>query len=113
MLVAALDSPAAERLLVAALDSPAAERLLVRVLESSLIDEAVQRLLEGEELWLVVERDRAEPRGDGGDHEAEHRLRRPGRGRGARPVAQRRRLAGARREACAQASPAGPPPEAP
>ena len=40
---------------IAALDSPAMERLVAHAIDSRLVDETVAQLLESEDLWVVVE----------------------------------------------------------
>ena len=44
-----------EQIVAAAVDTPAARRLVAHVIESGVVDEAVARLLESEELWILVD----------------------------------------------------------
>jgi hypothetical protein len=41
--------------LQAAIDTPAARRLVAHVIDSGVVDEAVARLLESEDLWILVD----------------------------------------------------------
>jgi cytidylate kinase len=52
---AALDHPAAQRLLEGALASPGLERLIVAVLESRLVPELTDRILRSQEMQTVLE----------------------------------------------------------
>ena len=86
-----LSGPEFERLVVLTLDSPGIERAVASLFESRLLDQVVARLLSGPELWRLVDEVARSPAVTEAITAPELRLRRPGRRRGPRPLAHRRR----------------------